>query len=99
VTSLLVIGSPLEADSYAAIFLVPENELFRHIEMQRLMQWHAHYSIVPSGHLRSLTIQLARAFAVTPSLMRKLLVSDLGILHLDKQTWELEICPYPLFPF
>lgn len=87
-----------EANLYAATFLVPERMLWARPEMVRLLSLHASGQTLPSEELWELVLELSRAFRVTGSLIRRLLVSDVGLLLLEEPARELRVSSGPLVP-
>lgn len=88
-----------EADLYAATFLVPEGMLLVRSEMIELLELHRQGRSMRSEELWERVLRLAGFFKVTGSLMRRLLVDDLGLLELREPGRELRVSGRELTPF
>ena len=85
-----------EADAYAGTFLVLERLLFARPEMVELLELHRTSGTLSSQDLWDRVLSLAAFFRVTGSLMRRLLVTDLGLLVLSEPERELSLSTGPL---
>ncbi len=88
-----------EADLYAATFLVPEGMLLARPEMGELLGLHRAGRAMGSEELWERVLSLAGFFKVTGSLMRRLLVDDLGLLELEEPERSLRVSERPLAGF
>lgn len=80
-----------EADVYAGTFLVLERLLFARPEMTELLELHSTGGTMSSEELWERVLSLAAFFRVTGSLMRHLLVTNLGLLRMAEPSRELSV--------